>query len=202
MKRKYWTQKDIDYLTLNYSDTITSELCEVLNRKRHDIFNKAFSLRLKKSDEYLKRYVHIINNKEGEKFRFKKGFTPWNKGMKGLNMGGVETQFKKGNKPKNTKGKNHFHKRRDGYWYRKISDSNWILEHNRIWIESGRTIPEGKFLVFKDGNPDNICLDNLQLVTRRQNMIRNSYHRYPEDLRKMIQLKGAINRQLNKLKNG
>jgi len=47
--------------------------------------------------------------------------------------------------------------------------------------------------VFRDRNPQHIELDNLELVTRAENMRRNTIHRYPPELKSTI-------RQLSKLK--
>lgn len=45
---------------------------------------------------------------------------------------------------------------------------------------------------------DSITLDRLELVTRAENMRRNSRHtRYPPDLNAVMQLKGALTRKIN-----
>jgi hypothetical protein len=44
-----------------------------------------------------------------------------------------------------------------------------------------------------------ITLGRLELISRAENMRRNSYHtRYPKEVAQLIQLRGALNRQINK----
>ena len=59
-------------------------------------------------------------------------------------------------------------------------------------------VPESHIVVFKTPDKMNCDISNLELITREENMRRNSYLRYPEDIRRLIQIKGALNRQINK----
>ncbi len=52
---------------------------------------------------------------------------------------------------------------------------------------------------FIDGNKQNLSLDNLALLSRSDLMRLNSYHnRYPKEIARLIQLRGALMRQINK----
>ena len=130
-----------------------------------------------------------------------------NKGLKGINLGGQAGQFQRGNRsgialsryrPIGTEriGK-------DGYLERKINDDmpfhrRWRAVHLLVWEEANGPLPSGCAVSFRDGDKRNLALDNLQLVTRAELMKRNSYHQYGPEISKIIQLRGALARQINK----
>lgn len=94
---------------------------------------------------------------------------------------------------------------KDGYLERKVNDDfpihrRWRGEHLVIWEAVNGPLPKGHAIVFKDGDRTHVALDNLELVSRRELMLRNTVHRWGEDIARVIQLKGAITRQLNKEK--
>jgi len=134
--------------------------------------------------------------------RFSRGHTPWNKGKKGILIGGVETQFKPGNKPHNTKFDGcitkRFHK---GVPYLKIRicEKKWEYLHRHIWVEANGAIPDKHIVVFKDKNPLNCVLDNLECISLAENMRRNTIHKMPKELKEVVMLTGYITRQINKL---
>jgi hypothetical protein len=62
---------------------------------------------------------------------------------------------------------------RDGYIERKVTDDpalvparRWVPVHRIVWEEAHGPIPEGHALVFLDGDPQNIALENLRCVHR------------------------------------
>lgn len=202
-RRRFWTdQEEIDLGRL-YPDTPMPNLMAYFQRPDHAIYGKAASMGLKRSDAYLasEHACRLRRNSDaGAAFRFQKGFTPWNKGMKGLQAGGraAETQFKKGSKPGNWLPIGSTRRSKDGYLQRKITDTgypprDWVALHTLLWEEQRGPVPPGHCLSFKDGNKDNIELDNLELITRAERMRRNTIHRYPPELKETIRL-------LNKLK--
>lgn len=153
------------------------------------------------------RVVKLGLRKEHNAGGFQKGQTPWNKGLKGLDIGGKATRFKPGQmsgraaalyQPIGTERIN-----KDGYLERKISDDpqgqrRWRGVHLLIWEEANGPLPKGCAVVFRDGNNRNFDINNLELVTRAELMRRNSYHTYPKEVAQLIQLRGALNRQINK----
>ena len=50
----------------------------------------------------------------------------------------------------------------------------------------------------KTTDPDQITADKVECISRAENMKRNSYHRYGKEIASLVQLRGAINRQINK----
>jgi hypothetical protein len=113
-------------------------------------------------------YRHgIKNGMQGFSTRFNKGQSPWNKGIKGVNFGGEETQFKKGNLPPSylPVGSESVH---EDYVWVKVSDPNkWVKKHKYIWEQAHGPIPEGYVIRFADGNKMNVSLDNLFITPRR-----------------------------------
>ena len=88
---------------------------------------------------------------------------------------GVNGRFKKGNIPQNHKPLGTERLDRDGYVEIKISDPNkWQLKHRYLWEKENGKVPKGMVLIFKDNNKLNVCLDNLILISRAENMKINS----------------------------
>jgi hypothetical protein len=66
---------------------------------------------------------------------------------------------------------------KDGYIEIKVADPRkWRLKHNVIWEEVNGKVPKGHCLIFLDGNKQNIALENLQLITRKQLVRLNQNH--------------------------
>lgn len=140
---------------------------------------------------------------------FKKGTVPANKGKKLIDyvspekIGNIKrTQFKKGQKPKNTLHDHAVVKRKDKtgvtYLYIRVSLSKWVPLQRYVWQQKHGIIPEGHNIIFKDRNTLNCNIDNLEIVSNAQLMILNSAHRFGPEIFKIIQLRGALNRQINK----
>jgi hypothetical protein len=141
--------------------------------------------------------------------RIQKGNTPMNKGRKmkeWMSAEGIRnsrrTRFKKGSLSHNTQYDGAIRVRRDSsgrqYQYIRVSLGKWELLHRWVWTVMKGEIPSKHLVVFKDGNPGNCNIDNLEVITRAENMRRNTYHNYPKDIALMVQLRGALNRQINK----
>lgn len=192
--RKYWTEEETEELIKNYSDVLTIELAKRFNCDAKQIYNKAKRLNLHKSPAYLKKYggQFIYSNVATQ---FKKGQPAWNKGKKGLQIGGVKTQFKLGRLPHNTKPIG-FRSYRDGYLVEKTA-SGFEFVHKLLWIEHNGPIPPGMFVVFKDRNRANICIENLEVITRVEHIMRNHIQNLPAELKEVIHLKSSLTRKIN-----
>ena len=108
---------------------------------------------------------------------FKKGQTPFNKGMKmNPHPNSVATQFKKGCSI-NIKpiGTIHLRNTKQGpLKYIKVDVHKWILLSKYNWEKQNGEIPKGQILFHKDGNSQNCDISNLELITRKDLGIRNS----------------------------
>ena len=75
--------------------------------------------------------------------------------------------------------------------------------HRLVWEAACGAVPDGHIVVFRPGrkttDPDKITLDALELLTRAENMRRNSVHsKYPPEVARLVQLRGALTRQINR----
>jgi hypothetical protein len=121
----------------------------------------------KKSIKGIMYRNNFKNHMQGFKTRFKKEQEAWNKGKKGLQTGGEEGWFKKGNLPSTHKpvGSEAVS---EGTLLIKIAEPNvWVKKHRYIWEQAYGPIPNGMVVRFADGNKMNVTLDNLLLVSRR-----------------------------------
>jgi hypothetical protein len=204
--RKLWTPEQEAMLRSRYADEKTETLAVEIGRDLKSLYAKAKKLGLKKSQEYLDSPVACRlrrGDNVGMEYRFKPGQQVWNKGMKGLKIGGEQTQFKPGHKPHNHVpiGSERFSK--EGYLQRKMTDTgyppkDWVAVHNLLWVEHNGPIPAGHVVSFKDGNKKHISIDNLECISRRDLMKRNTRHNLPKELSDLIALRGALTRQINK----
>lgn len=135
--------------------------------------------------------------------QIKKGTIPPNKGKKmsaELYEKAKGTFFKKGHLPRNTKYDGYISIRLDNhgrpYAHIRLSRGRFELLHRKIWMDANGPIPAGKILAFKNGDSTDIRLDNLQLITRKENMLRNSIQRYPEDLKSAIRTLGKLKKSI------
>ncbi len=180
------------------------QMMDLLVRSACSIYNRSEVLNVRKSQEYLNSPAACRlrrGDNIGKEYRFQKGQIPPNKGVKGINYEGMKaTQFGIGHKPANYRPVGTIRDSRDGYLEIKIADGihQWRLLHRVIWERCNGEIPKGHIVSFIDRNPKNINIKNLALFTKVQNMKRNSLHSYPKEIAKLIQLQGAINRQINK----
>ncbi|WP_243470316.1 hypothetical protein [Vreelandella lionensis] len=53
-------------------------------------------------------------------------------------------------------------------------------------------------MIFRDSNSRNFAPANLELISRADLMRRNSYLNLPEPLPQIVQLRGALNRKINR----
>jgi hypothetical protein len=121
----------------------------------------------KKSIKGIMYRNNFKNHMQGFETRFKKEQEAWNKGKKGLQTGGEEGWFKKGNLPPTHKlvGSQSVE---EGTILIKIAEPNvWVKKHRYVWEQAHGPIPDGMVVRFADGNKMNVTLDNLLLVSRR-----------------------------------
>ncbi len=186
-----WTDEQEQYLIANYATTSNAELAKTLGKKDADrVVAKAKRLGLKKSKEFLSEQRKTT----GQSGQFKKGLIPHNKGKKlsdATKEKLAKTMFKRGNKPHNTQPVGTEKKDKDGYVFVKIAEpSEWRLKHHIVY---GEPVPTGHKVIFLDGNKYNFERGNLQLVSNAELMNRNTMHRYPPELVRLL-------KTLNKLK--
>ena len=199
--KRIWTDIEIEIIKSKYPFSPTEIIARELNRTLSQVYNTAYRIGLKKDINYLVSPFSgrmQKKDKRGLPTRFPKGYIPWNKGKKGLLIGGKETQFKKGHIPKNHKPVGSIRKNKDGYIYKKVREPNiWTQLHRYIWEKEHGIIPKTSLVQFKDKNPENCELSNLYLSDRIKNMENNTIHRYPPELKFTIRTLNKLKRKIN-----
>ena len=211
-----WTQHEIDTLRNKWPDWPSTIIAAELNRSPGAVSVKASDLGLKKAADFgakMEQLKHELGLPLGK--RFVKGQTPPNKGLRrpGWAPGRMaQSQFKKGERSGRAErlyrpiGTERI--TRDGYLERKINDDmplqkRWRAVHVLVWEAANGPVPPGHAVAFLPGRRttevEKITLDALELISRRELMRRNSYHtNFPPEVRKLIQLRGALNRKINR----
>lgn len=207
MKRT-WTNKEIEYLKLNYCNKFTAEIATELDRSVRSVYQAATVHELKKSPEFMKMALEREAEKLkviGTNTRFKPGNISHNKGQKmskELYERVKVSMFKKGNEPHNMKYDGHERlDPKDGYIYIRISKGKYVLKHRLVWEQHNGPIPKGNIIIFKDKNKYNLNIDNLQMITKRDNMLRNTVTKYPLELQQLIKLNNKLKTTLNEKQN-
>lgn len=189
-----WTLEADARLTDLYQTLSAGEIGKLMGRTRTSIKGRVHVLGLKKPEG-------ITNSG-----RFQPGQVSWNKG-KQFDSGGRshETRFKPGHRGgralENYLPVGSERITKDGYIQRKVNDGavfykRWRFVHVLVWEAAHGPVPKGYVISFKNGKKDDTRLENLQLLHRRDLMQRNTVHNYPEDLRQVIRLKGAISKRI------
>ena len=155
---------EVRFVQANYLQMTDKEMAFKLNRPKGSV--KGFRVR---------------NNliKPVEPSYFQKGHEPFNKG-KSYKAGGrsAETRFMKGHLPHNTKHDHCITVRTDNrgmpYKMIRLSRAKWVFLSRHVWELVHGEIPKGCIVTFKDKDPLNCEINNLELITRAENARRNA----------------------------
>jgi len=190
---RYWTTQEDGFIKDNFQTMNCTDISISINRTKSAVKNRVHILGL---------YIDRTNLTPERLGQYPKGNVPLNKGVKmspELYEKAKRTMFKKGNKPHNTRIKGEFSDRLDNtgklYRYIKIKDSHWQLYHRYVWEQINGKVPKGHVVAFFDGNTLNCVIENLKLITRADNAIRNSIYQYPKEVQELIKLKNKLKKQ-------
>lgn len=158
-----------------YTDDIINFLREIAPGKTYkeivEIFNKKYDLEM--TTEKLSSLFGRKKIKTGTTGCFRKGFIPWNKGVKGY-IGANKTSFKKGNKPANWKPVGSERIDSNEYTLIKVAEPNkWVFKHRLVYEQKYGEISKGSVIIFADGNKNNLNIENLICVTRNELKVLN-----------------------------
>lgn len=194
-RRRIYTEEQAAFIVTHYKDSSVADLTRLFNRRFGD----------SKTQRQIKTFVHNRGIVSGRTGRFENGHVPHNKGRKGWCAGGnsIKTRFKKGSRPQTWVPVGSERTTKDGILQRKISDTgypprDWISVHSLVWEEHHGPIPKGHIVVFKNGDRADIRIGNLELISRAENMRRNTIHNMPPALADVCRLRGVLNRHINK----
>jgi hypothetical protein len=216
-----WTQQEILELRRLYPNQLTHQVAQALGRSASATHQKARLLGIVKTLAFAGSQIsgrRATNSEVSPALRaaqFKRGMTPWNKGIE-YNPGGrsADTRFQAGNMPHTWKPVGTYRvivdtKTGASQLQQKTSERagpshvRWLSVARIVWEKNNGPIPAKNLIVFKLGmatlEADLITPDRLQCITRAENAKRNSMATRNPELAKLYQLKGAINRQVNRL---
>ena len=218
MTRRHLDAHDEHTLRALYPHVPTHWVARVLDRTVTATYAAALRLGLRKTDEYLAS-EHASRLRRGDNVgwahRFPKGHVPANKGKPmppEVRAKCARTMFKKGHMGGRAAqlvqplGALRFDKKH-GCLQRKVTTQGrgaqrWKSVHRLVWEAAHGPTPAGHIVVFKPGRHTlkeaEITLDRLELLSRAENMRRNSVHNLPRALVRAVQLRGAIHRQINR----
>lgn len=205
MDRK-WTSVMDNIMRQLYGNHSTKYIAECLQMSINAVYCRAYLLQLKKDKSFLSATskVNALKNEGFLKNSFKKGLVPHNSGKKQTEFLSAEaierskaTRFKKGHTPHNSKYDGHERISKEGYVEVRISPGVYILKHRKIWEAHYGAIPKGYIIVFKDGNKENCAIENLEMITRDENAIRNRrLGKCPREIQKAEYARVQLNRKI------
>ncbi len=216
--KHYWTDDDRDMLRELYPDLRAVDVAKAMGLRESQVYQMAKKLGIEKSAAFQASDLsgRVSRGKQLPSMaanQFKPGIVPWNKGTKGIV--GVQdacraTQFKKGSAPHNTKPVGSYRLNKEGHLQQKIGEAKgsnskrWRCVAELVWCKANGPMPPKHIVVFKPGMftavLEEITLDKVECISNADHVRRNSYWRKNSDLAKLYQLKGAITRQVNRIK--
>lgn len=215
-KRHLWTNQEVEALRTLYPDFHADVVAKVLSIPISAVYQKAKKLGVEKSvlfqsQERERQARKARTDSRMKANHFKPGQQPWNKGSHHVAGGrSAETRFRKGNKPHTTLPIGSYRINRDGHLQRKVSEDSgsnskrWRNVAELLWVGANGAVPEKHIVVFKPGMVtsvlEEITLDRIECISLVENMRRNSFRNKHPELARLVQLKGAITRQVNRIK--
>lgn len=213
MAGKKYDTNEIKTITALYANTPSVDIANKLGITLSRVYSFAFKQGLKKSPAYFLSDAcgRLTTGKViGYNTQYKKGHTPKNKGKKQseyMSAAAIQrtthTRFKKGQAPHNTNAQGdgailiRTDKNSKKYKYIRLSLGLWVPYHQHLWWQAnGKYNSRSHCLWFINGNSLDVRLDNLELITRAENALRNrnKFKALPQPLQQTKKL-------LNKLKN-
>lgn len=189
-----FSKKEDKFLRDNYLVIPAKRMAKMLGRFEGTARNRMKLLGITVPPEIVEKFK--------QESRFKKGTVPPNKGKKmsaALYKKCASTMFKKGQTSINKKPLGSMRITKDGYLEIKIIEPNkWQAYHRLMWEETFGPIPKNGVVRFVTDDRSNVHPFNLELIDRKKNMQLNSVHNLPAPLARIVQLRGALNRQINK----
>ncbi len=192
-KPRFYTPEEDKFILDNYLTMPLKTISKALGRNESG------------ARQRLKLLGYQVPKEIAEKFKlqnqFQKGQTSPTKGTK-LSPEQIErmkpNMFKKGQVPHNLKPDGYERVTVDGYVEVK-ENGKFVQKHRKIWEEVNGPVPKGFIIIFRDNDKLNVTIDNLEMITREENIIRNNLAKgYDRDIQKAEYLRVKINQKIKR----
>lgn len=207
------TDDQVDLVRRLFPTTKTQEIADMLGVKYSHVSKLATKLGLKKDPAFLNGPAGgRLDGIKGAGTRFQPGVKPWNAGKKLPGHGDPDTYFKPGSRNGAAKANyvplGSYRINAEGYLDRKVFEGrkgalNWEAVHRLVWKEQVGPIPPCHIVRFRQGMRttvlEDITPDRLECITQAENARRNSIWKHSPEVARLLQLKGAITRQVNRI---
>lgn len=212
--RRHWTKDEIRTLRRMYATTGTAEIAALVGFTKTSVYQKANKLGLFKSAAFLasQKSGRIQRGRSDPRMtatQFKPGQEAWNRGLHYMPGGNIrQGWFKKGCRsirwPEDIYGIGALRVTTDGtLLIRSKPDRGrhgWEIMARFVWRTERGPIPKGHVIRAINGDGHDTRIENLECITLAENARRNSHwNKYPKEVSRLIQLKGAITRQANRI---
>lgn len=203
--RKQWSTEEKAYLTEHFANTTNQALADYFGVRYDQLAYMAYKLKLVKSVAF---FSSLMSPELGKATRFKKGLVPYCKGKKQTDYMSAEAierckagRFKAGHVPKNTvKNEGEIREWKDGtnkkIPFIHIAHGKWLPLYQYNWEKLNGPKPANGVFWCKDGNAQNTNASNWEIITRQEQVVRNSIHKLPTELKETIILRNKLNKKL------
>lgn len=154
-RHRHFSEHELSFIRENYSVLSRREVAWVLGRTVSaikSIIDKRIGVRKTKEQ------IREVSAKSTNSGRFKKG----NIALNSLGSPGIVTV------------RERVDRQQPATQFIKMDNGKWLHLHRYIWELKHGPVPKGHVIAFKDGNAMHCTLDNLEMITMKKNMERNS----------------------------
>lgn len=210
--RRRWTADELEQLVARYPHEPTAVVAKACGHPLSSVYHRAYALGLRKTATYLDSPAACRlrrGDKVGAGHWFQKGHVPGNKGLRrpGWAPGRMaETQFKKGQYPAQRWDPEVYcigalRITADGTLQIRLTADphprGWFSMARYVWkLHTGRWPRRDQLVRTRNGDPHDTRFDNLELLTRAENMKRNTIHNLPTELKGAIVVLGQLKRRI------
>ncbi|OIN59789.1 HNH endonuclease signature motif containing protein [Arsenicibacter rosenii] len=152
-----WSQAEIGFVRENIELMTNEEIARELGRTKGGVKSIIRRYNLLRSKEAISRF-----GKRPNAGHYKKGQLPLN------------TIYDEGEVVRIRHAKTGAGRQKLPYKYIKLDMGKWQQYHQVIWIRANGPIPDKHIVVFRNGDQMDCRLENLELITLKENAIRNS----------------------------
>ncbi|VVS95327.1 HNH endonuclease signature motif containing protein [Desulfoluna spongiiphila] len=186
-KLRIFTLAQGEFIRTHCSNHTNAELADLVN----ETFGTSFT------PTQVSSFISNRGFHTGRDTTFKKGQRPWNDGTKGQGVSRPNSgSFKAGIIPKSRRpiGSERIDSK-DGYTIVKTAEINpktgmpwWRPKHVLLWEHHHGPVPPGHNVQFIDGDRSNIVIENLELINKAVNAIRNKmgFSRVESELKPLV----------------